>query len=111
MISYPQFPTYTGSIPSFLLQIILWILEIPLIAIGNMIIGVSGSATNSLGTGVSTVISFPATIFRQSEASFRAYGVFAPIIVSLIWGVSIIILIFFIFKAVQIAGTEMTNDV
>ena len=111
MFSYPSFPQWNGSISNLLLQIILWIVEIPLIAIGNVIIGVSGSVGNSIGSGASTVISFPATIFKQSEASFRAYGVFAPIIVSVIWGASIIILIFFIFKAVQIAGDEMTNEV
>ena len=111
MFTYPQFPQWNGSISNLLLQIILWIVEIPLIAIGNVIIGVSGSVGNSIGSGASTVISFPATIFKQSEASFRAYGVFAPIIVSVIWGASIIILIFFIFKAVQIAGDEMTNEV
>ena len=111
MFSYPQFPQYNGNIPQMLLNIILWIIEIPLIAIGNIIIGVSGSVGNSIGSGASTVISFPATIFKQSEASFSAYGVFAPIIVSIIWGASIIILIFFIFKAVQIAGDEMTNEV
>ena len=42
MSSYPPFPQYNGNIPQMLLNIILWIIEIPLIAIGNIIIGVSG---------------------------------------------------------------------
>jgi hypothetical protein len=36
--------------------------------------------------------------------------VLAPIIASLIWGTSIIILAFLVLKAIQIAGDEITNE-
>ncbi len=110
MINYPPFPTYKGDLATTIIQIILWIIEIPLIAIGNMIIAIAGGASTGAEQSITTVLEFPAQVFDSTVSSFSAYGVFAPVIASLIWGVSLIILVFLIFKAIQIAGDEITNE-
>ena len=108
--AYPAFPQYNGSITQMLIQTFLWIIEIPLIVIGNVIVTIGGDVGTSAGQTTATVLSFPGAIFLQTESSFKSYGVLAPIIASLIWGSSIIILAFLILKAFQIAGDEITNE-
>jgi len=111
MIQYPPFPQWNGSITTFLMQMILWIIEIPLIAIMNVIIAVVSDIGNTLGSTGAEIIAFPATIFKESVASFSVFGVFAPVIASFIWGTSIIILVFFVFTALHIGESEMENEV
>ena len=55
--------------------------------------------------------SFPAKIFDQTVSDFSGYGILAPILASIIWGVSIIILVFLLLKASQIGASEITNEV
>lgn len=110
-ISYPNFPTYNGNLAQTIIEILLWMIEIPIIAIGNVIITVFGGAGTAAANTTATIISFPGAIFLQTELSFKAYGVLAPIIASVIWGGSIIILVFLVLKAVQIASDEITNEV
>ena len=109
VFSYPNFPVYNGSISQMIISLFLWFIELPLIVIGNIIITIGGSVANSAGSTASSVISFPGAIFQQTESSFSAYGVFAPVIASVIWGTSIIILSFMVIKAVQISADELTN--
>ena len=109
MITYPPFPKDT-NIAKELVNIIIWIFKIPVIAMANGIIGISGNVTNGLSASAITIFSFPGQIFQQTVSAFKAYGVLAPIIASGIWGISIIILVFMILKAVQIGGDELTNE-
>ena len=111
MITYPPFPSYNGNIAQTIIQLFLWFLEVPLIAITNAGIGIIGGAGSSASQSLGAILLFPGEIFKQTEASFSAYGIFAPIIASAIWGISIIILVFLVLKAVQIAGSELTNEV
>lgn len=110
MITYPNFPTYNGNLGQTVAQILLWIIEIPLIAFANGIIAIAGGASSSAAKSLGTVLLFPGQIFQQTESSFSQYGVFAPVIASVIWGVSLIILVFLVLKAFQIGGDELTNE-
>jgi hypothetical protein len=110
MIAYPPFPQYNGNLAQTIIQIILWIVEIPLIAIANAIIAIAGGAGSSAAQSLGIILEFPGQIFAQTEASFSAYGIFAPIIASIIWGAALIILVFLVLKAFQIAGDEITNE-
>jgi hypothetical protein len=109
-ITYPPFPTYNGNLSQMIIQMVLWVIEIPLIAIGNGLILIIGGASSSASQSLGAILYFPGAIFVQTEDSFAAYGIFAPLIASLIWGVSIIIIVFLVLKAVQIAGDEITNE-
>jgi hypothetical protein len=110
MIAYPPFPAYNGNLAQTIIALVLWIIEIPLIAIANAIIAIAGGASSSAAQSLGIILEFPGQIFAQTESSFSAYGIFAPIIASLIWGATLIILIFLILKAFQIAGDELTNE-
>ena len=116
MLSYPSFPTYSGgasasAIGSYVLQIILWFVEVPLIGIANVFIGFFGGLSSGAGSSVDSILSFPGQIFQSTIQAFSALGIFAPIAAALVWGIALVILIFFIFKAIQLALAESTEDV
>jgi len=107
---YPKFPTLGSHPATFLLQLFKWILEVPLVAIANFLRGIAGAATSGSESSVSQVAGFIGTTWANSLSSFKSLGALAPIFASLIWGAGILILIFFVFKAVQLAMRETEED-
>ena len=108
--TYPPFPTTGQGLSAFLISLVEWVIEVPLIAIANIITGIGGSATTAGETSTTSVIGFIGQTWNQSIASFAQFGVLAPLIASLIWGLSIIVLIFFAFKAIQLATREIEEE-
>jgi len=110
MISYPPFPSYNGNIGNYLLQLIFWFLSIPAIAIGNFIIGIAGGVTQGASSSAGSVTGFIGQVFKDSISGFSSFGPFAIVVASLVWGIAILVLIFFIFKAIQLAAHETEDD-
>ena len=110
MYSYPPFPILSSSPTTFLLQLFEWIFEVPLVGIANFFEGVIGSTTSGSETSIAQVTGFIGTTWANSLSSFKPLGVLAPIVASLIWGAGILILIFFVFKAVQLGMRETEED-
>lgn len=116
MLSYPSFPTYSGgtsalAIGGYILQIILWFIEIPLIGIANVFIAFFDGLSSGTGSSVNSIIGFPGQIFASTVQAFSALGIFAPIVAAIVWGAALVVLVFFIFKAIQLALDETTEDV
>jgi len=107
--TYPPFPTST-SITIFLVQLIEWIIEIPIIAIANFFTGIAGSMTSAGESDTSSVLGFIGKAWDGSLQAFSGLGIFAPIVASLVFGIGILILIFFVFKAIQLAVRETEED-
>lgn len=108
--SYPPFPTYSGNIGDFLLNLILWFFSIPAVALGNFIAGIAGGITSGASSSSARVTGFIGFEFTKSEDAFTFAGPFAIILASIVWGIALLILIFFIFKAIQIAMHESEDD-
>lgn len=108
--SYPSFPSYNGNVGTYLMDLIFWVLSIPLVAIGNFIAGIGAGVTSGASSSASSVLGFVGVEFVDSEHAFSFAGPFAIVIASAVWGVAIIILIFFIFKAIQLAMDMTTED-
>ena len=108
--SYPPFPQFNNSLTTYIISILEWIFEIPLIAAANFFGGISDSITNSTETTSASVIGFIGTTWDNSVNSFKSLGIFAPVVASIIWGGSIVILIFFISKALQLGIRETEED-
>ena len=111
MLSYPSFPTYSGGIGSYILSILLWFVEVPLIGIANVFIGFFNGLSSGAGSSADSILAFPGQIFHATVQAFSALGIFAPIAAALVWGIALVILIFFAFKAIQVALAETTEDV
>ena len=108
--SYPAFPTYNGNVASYLIGIVVWMLSIPLVAIGNFVAGLAGGVTLGASSSASSVLGFVGIEFVDSEHDFSFAGPFAIVVASAVWGVAILILIFFIFKGIQLALGMTTED-
>ena len=108
--SYPPFPQFNNSLTTYIISILEWIFEIPLIAAANFFGGISDSITSSAETSSASVIGFIGTTWDNSVNSFKSLGIFAPVVASIIWGGSIVILIFFISKALQLGIRETEED-
>ena len=108
--SYPPFPSFSGGITSFVIGLLKWIIEIPLIAFANFFTGIAGSATTAGESDTSSIIGFIGQTWQNSINSFNSFGVLAPIIASLIWGLALLILVFFLFKIVQLGEHEVEES-
>ena len=108
--SYPPFPTFGNGIGGFFIALLEWLIEVPFVALANFIAGVTGAVTNGTESSAGTIIGFIGDTWANSVNSFQQFGIAAPILASLVWGVSILILIFFIFKAVQLSLRETEED-
>ena len=108
--SYPPFPSFNNSLTTYIISILEWIFEIPFVAAANFFGGISDSITTSAETSSSSVIGFIGTTWNNSVDSFKSLGIFAPVVASIIWGSSIVILIFFISKALQLGIRETEED-
>ena len=111
MTTYPPFPNLNGSLSQNIMSLIMWVFETILTAFVIGIQTIAGDIYNSVGSTISSIVEFPAKIFDQTESDFSGYGILAPILASIIWGVSIIILVFLLLKASQIGASEITNEV
>lgn len=100
-----------SNIATFILEVLLWFVEIPLIGIANVLIDIFGGLGTGAGSTASDIFGFLGKIFVQTESSFSSLGIFAPIAAAGVWGVAVLILVFFIFKAIQLAMAETTEDV
>jgi hypothetical protein len=113
-LSYPSFPKYSSygssNVGGYILALIFWFLSIPLVALGKFVEGLAGGVTSGASSSASSVLGFIGTEFVDSESSFSFAGPFAIVIASAVWGVAIIILIFFIFKGIQLALGMTTED-
>ena len=109
--AYPPFPILSGSnFSSFFFGLLEWVVEVPIIGIINLFLGLLGSFSNGMDNSTQSIGSFIGSIFNQSVASFSPFGIFAPVLASIIWGLSILILIFFVFKAFQLSIREVEED-
>lgn len=112
LYSYPPFPPQPQSaagIGNFILAFLIWIVEVPLITIANVIIGIGNGVSNSGQGTAEDIINYLGRSFQNSVSSLAIFGAAAPIVASIIWGTSIIIIVFLIFKAAQIAADQITN--
>lgn len=110
MYTYPPFPNLNSGIGTFLIQLIEWIIEVPLVAIANFVIGIESSAQTGASNSIGAVFGFIGVTWDNSVASFQQFGVLAPIIAGIIWGTALLILIFFVGKAIELTIREVEND-
>jgi transaldolase len=110
LYTYPKFPTTTNPV-DFIIELIEWIIGVPLIAIANFIRGIAAGITKGSSSSAKLISGFIGRVFSQSVDGFSyAFGPFGIVIASLIWGIAILILVFFIFKAIQLALHETEDD-
>ena len=110
MYSYPPFPSANNGIGIFLVYLIEWVIEVPLIAIANFFIGIEQAAQGGAENSASSVFGFIGATWNNSVGAFQQFGILAPILAAAIWGFALVILIFFLFKAIQLGVRETVEE-
>ena len=108
--SYPPFPSTGGAITNFAIALLEWIIEVPLVALANFITGIGGAVTTGSESSATKITGFIGQTWANSVLAFEPYGIIAPLLAALIWGAAIVVLVFFIFKAVQLGIRETEED-
>lgn len=108
--AYPPFPSTSSGIVAFLIGLVEWVIEVPLIALANFILSITGAASTAGANSTGAVLGFIGATWDNSIRSFSAFGVLAPIMAAAIWGIAFLILIFFVFKAIQLGIRETEED-
>lgn len=114
-VTFPTFPVYgtgagqyTGT--SFIIQLFIFILQAIAYPFENIFEGIG----NGIGTGFQTMFSglfgMASAVYTNSENAFTWAGPFAPLLVSIVWGISFVILIFFILFAFHMVVQDFQED-
>ena len=107
--AYPSFPSYT-SVIQFVEALLEWMLLVPLTAIANFIIAIASGLQQGGQSSAVSISAFIGETWNNSIQSFSSLGVFAIVVASLMWGLALMILTFFIFKTLQLAIRETEED-
>ena len=95
--------TYLEDLLLFIGKMFLYPIEYILYAIGD-----------GLGTGITglftSLFAMASTTYNNSVSAFSFAGPLAPILVSIVWGISLVIIIFFIFMAVHLIWGDIQDD-
>ena len=114
-VTFPKFPVYgtgtgqyTGT--NFIIQFFIFLIK----AIGYPFEYVFEGIGQGIGTGFqsmfSGLFSMASSVYTSSESDFSFAGPFAPILVSVVWGASFVILIFFVIFAIHMVFQDVEED-
>ncbi len=114
-VAFPKFPIYgTGngdySGVQFIIQLFLYVIKV----IGYPFVYIVEGIGNGIGTGFQSMFSglfnMTSTVYSDSVGDFSWAGPFAPILVSIVWGASFVILVFFVIFAAHMVFQDVQED-
>ena len=114
-INFPTFPTYgTGSGQfegtTYIIQLFLFILQVIAYPFEYVFEGIGSGIGAGFQTMFTGLFSMASTVYTDSESDFTWAGPFAPILVSVVWGASFVILIFFVIFAIHMVFQDVEED-
>ncbi len=112
-LGFPGIPTWSGStsdLPTYIVQLILWALEVPLIALYDLLVSPLVSFVDGADTSGFSIGAYVGTAFTDTSAALRPFGVLAVPIAVFVWGVAIVLLAYFIMFAIGIVIRQGEKD-
>lgn len=114
-VTFPSFPVYgTGSGQytgtSFIIQLFLFIVQVIAYPFEYVFEGIGNGIGAGFQTMFSGLFSMVSTVYTNSEGAFSWAGPFAPILVSIVWGASFVILVFFVIFAFHMVFQDVQED-
>lgn len=109
-ISFPSLPSYTGSISGWLEAFLVFLGEVIIYPFEYIIYAIGSGIGQGMGNLFSSLFDMASSTYTSSERSFAFAGPLAPILVTIVWGVSFIIIIFFILMAVHLIWGDVQDD-
>ncbi len=109
-ISFPSIPSYSGSISGWLKSFLVFLGEVVLYPFEYIIYAIGSGVGSGLQGLFSSLFDMASSTYTSSEKSFSFAGPLAPILVSAVWGVSFIIIIFFILMAIHLIWGDVQDN-
>lgn len=112
-ITFPSMPKYKGNINSWIMGFLIYIGQLIMYPIEYIIYAIGSGIGSGLSQMFSSLFAMASNTYKQSVNAFTWAGPAAPIIVSIVWGISFVIVIFFIMMGVHEmvqSGEDDTGD-
>jgi hypothetical protein len=110
-VKFPTMPKLKSqSIDEYIIQIFVYIGSILLYPVEYILYGIG----DGLGSGItglfSSLFGLASTTYNNRVHLFAFAGPLAPILVSVVWGISLVIVIFFILMAIHLIWGDIQDD-
>lgn len=103
-LTFPSPPTFPsgGSIAAFILDFLIWLIEIPFYGIVIIAEDVFNAVAGSTSSTIGGLFSILTNSFNQTVQALSGFGIFSAIIAAVIWGVALLIILLFVGWAIHL---------
>lgn len=112
-IAFPSMPKYKGNIDTWIMAFLIFIGKLIFYPIEYIIYALGSGIGAGLSQMFSSLFLMASNTYKDSINAFAFAGPLAPILVTLVWGISFVIIVFFIMMAVHEiiqSGEDDTGD-
>ena len=112
-ITFPSMPKYKGNIDTWVMAFLIFIGKLIFYPIEYIIYALGSGIGAGLSQMLSSLFLMASNTYKDSINAFAFAGPVAPILVTLVWGISFVIIVFFIMMAVHEiiqSGEDDTGD-
>ena len=95
--------SYIKALFVYIIEVILYPFEYVVYGIGSGL----GSGLQGLFYGLFSMVE---TTYKSTVNAFGTFGVLAPVIATFVWGVSLVIIVFFILMALHLVWQSVADD-
>ena len=112
-ITFPSMPKYKGNIDTWIMAFLIFIGKLIFYPIEYIIYALGSGIGAGLSQMFSSLFLMASNTYKDSINAFAFAGPVAPILVTLVWGICFVIIVFFIMMAVHEiiqSGEDDTGD-
>lgn len=111
-LSFPSPPTFSsgGNIGTFILDFLIWLIEIPFYGIVIIAEDIFNAVAGSTSSTIGGLFSILTNSFNQTVQALSGFGIFSAIIAAIIWGVSLLIILLFVGWALHLVITDAEDE-
>ena len=112
VLTFPSPPTLGSgeSITTFILQFLLWVIEIPVYGLVIVLETIFLAISNAVGSSIGGLFSILTGSFTETVQALSGFGIFASIIAAIIWGIALIIILWFANLAFHVFVTDAEEE-
>ena len=112
-LTFPTIPKYKGNIDTWIMSFLVFVGKLIFYPIEYIIYAIGSGIGAGLSQMFTSLFAMASNTYKQSINAFAFAGPLAPILVTIVWGISFVIIIFFVMMAIHEiiqSGEEDTGD-
>ena len=111
-LTNPCPPTYSygGSILGFIINFLIWLVEIPFYGLVILLEDIFNAVAGSSSSTISGLFGILTSSFNQTVQALSGFGIFASVIAATIWGVSLLIILLFVGWAIHLVINDAEDE-